>query len=254
MPWSRLKVPNPENIILIRKAISKTYTIGEVKKLVIAFFILSLVVYFASSAGKTPFDYFTRLSASFLQGKVFLTSNPSWMTELIPGGGNRFFVPYPPMPAILSLPFVFVFKDKFEQQFLSQILGAGLVALTMLISWTVKHDKKLLIWIGILTGFGNIMWFLAATGSSWYLGQISSAFFLTWAIYESISKKRPFIVGVLLGSAYLSRLHVILSLPLFLYFLYEKKYWIKRYLELGLGIFPFMAFDFYYNFIRFGTI
>lgn len=207
-----------------------------------------------TSAGRTPFDYFTRLSASFLAGKIYLTQNPPWLSELIPAGPDKFFVPYPPMPAVLAMPFVFLFKNNFEQQTLAQILGAGIVVLTMLISWSVKKDKKLLIWTGVLTAFGNIMWFLAATGSSWYLGQISSSFFLTFAIYESLNKKRPFFIGTLIGSAYLSRIHVILSLPIFLYFLFEKRIWLKKYFLLGLGILPFVLFDFWYNFARFGTI
>lgn len=238
----------------MRKPIIKTYTIGRVKKLVLIFSIFAFIIYFATSAGKTPFDYFTRLAGEFLSGKYYLTENPPWLSELIPAGPGKYYVPYPPMPAILSIPFVFFFEKGFQQQLLSQILGAGIVALTMLIAWTVKKDKKLLIWTGILTAFGNIMWFLSATGSSWYLGQISSAFFLTLALYESLNNKHPFWVGLALGGAYLSRIHTIVSLPVFLYLLYNNKDWFKTYFKIGLGIAPFVLFDFYYNFIRFGTI
>jgi len=223
------------------------------KKVAFFFFMFSFIVYFLTSAGKTPYDYFTRLSDSFLQGKYYLTENPPWLSELIPAGKGKYFVPYPPMPAILSMPFTYIFKEKFEQQTLSQLLGAGIVVLTMLIAWTIKRDKKLLIWTGLLTAFGNIMWFLASTGSSWYLGQISSAFFLTFALYESLNKKRPFLVGVLLGAAYLSRIHTIISLPVFLYVFYNRG-WFKNYFKIGLGILPFVLFDFIYNYLRFGVI
>lgn len=224
------------------------------KKLVILFFIFSFVVYLATSAGRTSFDYFTRLSAAFLKGKDYLTTNPPWLNELIPAGPNKFYVAYPPMPAIIALPFVFLFGENFEQQFLAHLLGAGIVALSMLLSWTLKKDKKLLIWTGLFTAFGNIIWFLSATGSSWYLGQITAAFFLTGAILEGTNKKRPFVAGLLLGAAYLARLQVVLSFPIFLYFLYDKKSWIKNYLKFALGVLPFAFFDFTYNFARFGTI
>ena len=107
------------------------------------------------------------------------------------------------MPAILSMPFRLIFKENFQQQYLAHLLGAGIVVLTMLTAWTIKHDKKLLIWTGILAAFGNIIWFLSSVGSSWYLGQASAAFFLSFALYESITKKRPFMVGFLLGAAFL---------------------------------------------------
>lgn len=157
------------------------------------------------------------------------------------------------MPAILAMPFRLILDKNFYQEYLSQLLGAGIVAFTMLISWKIKRDKKLLIWSGLLASFGTIMWFLSATGSSWYLGQISAAFFLTLAIWKGLSGKNPFLVGLFLSAAYLSRLQTILALPLFLY-LFRDKAWFKKYFLLGLGIFPFVAFNFYYNFVRFGTI
>ena len=229
------------------------------KRIFLTAFFITLVIYFFSSGGRTPFDYFTRLAGSFLSGKYYLTDKPPWLSELIPDGPGKYYVVYPPMPAILSVPFVFIFGKNFQQQYLAHLLGAGIVLLTMLIAGSVKTGlpdqagKKLVIWTGLLTGLGNIIWYLSATGSAWYLGQVSSAFFLTWALYESLSKKRPVLVGALLGAAYLSRIHTIVSLPVFLYLLYNKN-WFKTFLKTGLGILPFVLFDFAYNFVRFGTI
>jgi hypothetical protein len=157
------------------------------------------------------------------------------------------------MPAILAMPSRLILGEGFQQQFLAHILGAGIVTLTMLISWKIKKDRKLLIWTGLLTGFGNIIWYLSATGSSWYLGQICAAFFLTAAIRKSLDKNHPLAVGLFLGAAFLSRLQTILSLPLFLY-LYSGKGWLKKYTSIALGILPFVLFNFHYNFLRFGTI
>ena len=233
---------------------AKTYTILDMRRLVSIFFILALSIYFISSQGKTPFDYFTRLADSFLQGKYYLEENPPWLSELIPAGDNRYYVVYPPMPAILAMPFRSVFGEKFQQQYLAHLLGAGIVALTMMVSWIFKKDLKLLIFIGLLTSVGNIIWFLSSVGSSWYLGQVSAAFFMIAAIYESLSKKRPYLTGIFLGAMFLSRIHTILIFPLFLYLYFDKKQWLLNYIKIGLGAIPFLGFNFYYNFIRFGTI
>ncbi|MGA2910413.1 MAG: hypothetical protein ABSE04_01245 [Candidatus Microgenomates bacterium] len=216
-------------------------------------FIFSFIVYLLTSAGRTPYDYFTRLSDSFLQGKLYLTQNPPWLNELIPAGPNKFYVVYPPMPAILAMPFRLIFGQLFEQQYLAQLLGAGIVILTMCISFSIKKDKKLAIWAGFLAGFGTIIWFLAATGSAWYLSQVSAAFFMSAAILESLNKKRPILIGVLLGAAYLSRIEIILSLPFFLYILWDKN-WLKNYLKMAMGLAPFIFTDFLYNFLRFGVV
>jgi len=235
------------------KARNKIYKILSPKKLAFLFFILTFIVFLSTSAGKTPYDYFTRLSDALLEGKYYLTENPPWLNELIPAGGGKYFVPYPPMPAILAMPFRLILGEGFQQQFLAHILGAGIVTLTTLISWKIKKDRKLLIWTGLLTGFGNIIWYLSATGSSWYIGQVSAAFFLTAAIYESVNKKRPFVTGIMLGAAYLSRIEIVLSFPFFLY-IYAGKDWFKNYLKAATGILPFIFTNFAYNLIRFGVI
>ena len=157
------------------------------------------------------------------------------------------------MPAILAMPFRFILGNKFEQQFLAHLLGAGITFLSMTVSWTLKKDKKLMVWTGLLTAFGNIIWFLSATGSSWYLGQVSAVFFLTAAIYESLNRKRSFLTGMLLGAAYLSRVEIVLTFPLFLY-LYRSRDCFANYFKIIIGALPFLMFDFYYNFIRFGVI
>lgn len=233
---------------------NKTYTILDMRKLVSIFFIATLVVYFITSPGETPFDYFTRLADSFISGKHYLTDNPPWLSELIPAENNKYYVVYPPMPALTSIPFRYFLGNKFQQKYLAFLMGAGIVVLTMSISWIYKKDIKLLIFIGLLSSVGNIIWFLATVGSSWYLGQISGAFFMTAAIYESLNKKRHVLVGIFIGAAFLSRLHTILSFPLFLYLFFDKKKWLTNYIQIGLGALPFLGFNFYYNFIRFGTI
>lgn len=212
------------------------------------------MVYLLTSPGKTPYDYFTRLADSFLAGKYYLTEKPAWLTELIPSEGNKYFVVYPPMPAILSIPFRFFLKDGFQQQYLAHALGAGIVVLISLISWRVKKDWKLMLWSGLLAGIGNIIWYLSSSGSSWYLGQVSAAFFMSMTIFEALNKKRTFLIGIFVGAAFLSRLHTIFCLPLIIYLVFDRKLWVKKLFYLGAGIAPFVIFNFYYNFIRFGTV
>jgi len=225
----------------------------KIDLLPILIFILTLGVYYLTSAGKTPYDYFTRLAASFLKGKYYLTQNPSWLSELIPVGEKMFYVVYPPMPAILSMPFVALFKANFQQQYLAHLLGAGVGLLIYKLSLTLNKNRKNAFWVLLLTSFGTIIWFLASTGSSWYLGQITATFFLTAALVESFNKKRAFRVGLFLGAAYLSRVNVAISFPFFIFFI-DSKNNLKKIFRLVLGILPFILFNFYYNFIRFGTI
>src|SRR2546429_7802940 len=65
------------------------------------------VAYLVAGAGlPTDYDYFGRLAAAFLAGHWGLDEAPAWLNELIAGGDGRWCLLYPPLPAILSLPFV----------------------------------------------------------------------------------------------------------------------------------------------------
>lgn len=216
------------------------------------YFLLILIVYFLSSQGQTPFDYFSRLADSFLKGKYWIESPPSWLTELIPAGENKYYTVYPPMPAILIVVFKFIFPN-FQQQYLAHILGVGISIIFIKIAIALKTNKKILTWIALLTSFGTITWYMSATGSVWYLGQISSAFFMSLAVFEVLTRKRPFSLGVFLGAMYLSRINTIISLPFFIYPLLGKE-WKQNLVKIGLGILPFVLFNFFYNYLRFGTI
>ena len=224
-------------------------TKGKINYIIIAGLVF--LIYFLSSTGNTPHNYFTRLADAFINGRYWLTENPPWLNELIPTGLNKYYVVYPPMPAILSIPFVFLFGKNFPQQYIAHMLGAGLVILTFAISWKIKKDKSLSLWSGILIGLGSIIWFLSSVGSAWYLGQISAAFFLTAAIYESLFKKRALLIGIFLGAAYLSRIQLVLSLPFFLYQIRGKG--LNDYIKIILGVTPFVIFNALYNYLRFGV-
>ncbi len=212
------------------------------------------MIYLATSAGKTPYDYFTRLAEAFLQGRVWLTENPSWLSELIPLGNNKFTFVNPPMPAILAVPFVLVFKTYFHQEHLAHLLGTLAVTITGFLAWKIKPTKKFAIWAMLLLGLGSIFWYLAATGSVWYLGQVTVVLFLTAAIYESVTRKRPTIIALLLVATFLSRLQTTLSLPFFLFVLLERKSTLVDYLKFFGVLSLFFIIYCSYNFLRFGSI
>ena len=216
-------------------------------------FIVSLAIFFLTSGGNTPYDYFSRLAHAFLNQKYWLENPPPWLNELVPGPLGRFFTVYPPMPAILLMPFTLLFGTGFQQQFLSHILGAGIVTLAYTLTYKITAKTSLALYLAILTGFGTIIWFLASNGSAWYLGQISAAFFIFAALVETHSKRRPFFAGLFLASAYLSRLQTILLLPLFIALLSPK---LKRPHALILFLLPIVSFiilNAAYNFLRFST-
>lgn len=220
---------------------------------IFAMFIIILAVYVPTSSGRTPYDYFTRLATSFLQGKYWLTDNPPWLSELIKIGPGRYTFVNPPMPAILALPFVSIFGSNFQQQYLAEIVGAVSAVLAGIISLKFKAEKNMFTWSTLLLGLGSIFWYLSATGSVWYLGQATAVFFILLAINESFGKKRVFLISLFLFFAFFSRLQLVLSLPFFLCLVFRDGISFKKVVLFAVPMTFFAASYLSYNYLRFGS-
>lgn len=222
------------------------------KKHLLLLFCLISLSYFLSSGGDTPYNYFTRLAGAFLEGKYWLTQNPPWLNELVPVG-NIFYVVYPPLPAILATPFVFIFGINFPQQYLAHLVGAAVVVTIFLISLKIKKDAKLAVWSSLLAGFGTIIWYMSANGSVWLLGQTTALLFLLVSLLLALDGKGGIWVGFFIGLAYLARPHTILGLPLFIYLLRKDFKEPINVIKFILPLIAIIAIDFLYNYLRFGV-
>ncbi len=219
-------------------------------------FIVTFLVYLITSNGNTPYDYFTRLSNSFLSGKLYLTENPPWLNELVPVG-NKYYVVYPPMPAILLVPIAIIFGQNTSQTLFSIFLGAVNVVLVFILIKRAGFSTKLAVLMSIFFGFGTNHWYLASIGSSWFIAHVVALFFLLLSLIEVFGQKRLWLVGLLFGASFWSRTPVIFTIPFFYIFLW-KEFWpinpknLINLLEFHLSLGGFIFLDSLYNFIRFG--
>ena len=246
---------------LIRIIQKRTYLLT-----VLIFFSVTFLVYFLTGeGGKTPYHYFVPLADAFLHGRTYLVENIPWLNELIAVDG-RYYVIYPPMPALLLLPQVAIYGMEADQTLASVFWGSVNVTLVFFLMRRVTDNVRLQIWMTILFGFGTIHWYLASIGKAWFFAHVTSFFFLTAAIIETLGKKRALLIGLLLGASYWCRLPVILSAPFFLIMLSDlwlrsgrtsnplKRVDLTPLLKFGLGLGLFIILNFAYNYIRFDTI
>ena len=160
-------------------------------------------------------DYFNRLADAFLHGRYWLDEAPSWLNELIPAGDGRWYVAYPPMPAILALPFVAVFGREFPAQTYSALYGGLATGLVYLVfgrlGLALRVRDRLA--LAAVFAFGTCFWFIAIGGSAWYFAHVSAVLLLAASVLCALTKRPAWIAGMLLGLAALSRLPVGLALP-----------------------------------------
>ncbi len=219
--------------------------------------LISFLVFYLSKGPPPGQDHYVYLAYSFLHGRLNLTGAGTALEELVSLHGN-YYVVYPPMPAIILMPFVAALGTSVDESLISIILASICVSLTwlMLRKTGVKGSKAL--WLAALFGFGTCFWYTAAVGSSWYIAQVSAVLFLTIAIVLSLYKKNNFLVGLSLGCAYLARLTTALAFPFFLFLTYDQNdSWKSRLKPMALfvlGLAIPVILDLVYNFARYNTI
>ncbi len=125
---------------------------------------------------------------------------------------------------------------------------------TAVLSQKIKKGLLLATWSALLAGAGTIIFYLSTNGSVWYLGQITATLFILLALNETLGKKRPLVLGLLLSGALLSRLQLLLALPFFTILLFKQKISCKKALYFASGLSFFVIFYCLYNYLRFGNI
>lgn len=250
--------------------------LSEMKLKILLFWLTVLFLYFLTSPGETHFTYFSLLAKAFSTGNFYIEIPHSpHLSELISISENKYFVPYAPFPALLLTPFTFLKNEMVSQTFFSIVLGSLIGVVTFLNSNRITHSKKTAFFIAIFASLGTNIWYHASVGSSWYFAQIVACLFLSLAIYSVIPDHDPgsrsrvkhgmtVWTGLFLGAAYLSRPHLILSLPFFIFATSHPgprsgifktiRFRVEHGMTLLIGILPFLLFNFYYNFVRFGVI
>ena len=222
---------------------------------------------FTSSRDRQDLDYFVRLADAFLHGRIYLTEAPSWLNELIPKDGV-WYVAYPPMPAALLVPFVWVFGSEFPQQVASCLFAGISVGLAWLVFGRFELARTVRLALTAVFGFGTAFWYVAEVGSVWYFSHVTAVLFSMAAILLVLDgqRRRPFLVGLLLGCAAMARLPVGLSAPFFIAMLVavdrplrfpigeERAAAVRRVLVFGLGLAIPAAIYVLYDVARWGTV
>jgi hypothetical protein len=225
--------------------------------------VAAVVFLLTTSKDPVAFDYFVRLADAFLDGRLYVLEAPSWLNELVPGGGG-WYVVYPPVPALMLVPFVAVFGVGFPQNVASCIYAGISVGLAWLLFGRFALTVPRRLMLTAVFGFGTVFWYVAEVGSAWYLGHVCAVMFSTAAMVLAVDRRWPMAVGLLLGLAAISRLPVALaSLGVLMLLLgigwpiripRDRVEVARRTVALGLGMAIPVGLYFAYNLARWGTL
>jgi len=229
------------------------------------------------------YDHFEWQASAFLAGEVAIrypveptadSPGNAFFQDVLPvetdDGVPRGLIPFPPLPAIVLVPFVAAWGHDADGQLIFAILGAFDVA----IAWWMLGRLPIRRWVRLATtvffGFGTVFWYAAQIGTTWYQAHVLAVGLAMLAVGLALGgdrdaaadeddlpeddpgrpargpvgeiaallrsgiDARQFAVGLLFGLACTARLTVAFAAPFFL-LVGPGGSWLRRGFSAGLG-------------------
>ena len=250
--------------------------------LVVACFVLYSL---SRPAWQTVYNHFVWQADAFLHGQASIrypvpatSTSPGndFFNDVVPvvdASGNqtgRGMIPFPPLPAVILLPFVAIWGMATDQAFLSVVFGALDVGIAFWLLGRVPIRAGLRAALTVFVGAGSVLWYASSLGTTWFLAHVV-ALGLTFAAVaialdaddrsRGVDRTAPrplldwrqVLAGFLLGLAVTSRLTVAFGV-VFLIFVGGGGSWVRRAAGAALGMAIPVSLLLAYNLAVSGTL
>ncbi len=228
------------------------------------------------------YDHFVWQAAAFLEGQAAIRYPVESTTDHL---GNWFFqdvlpvtstdgvarglIPFPPLPAVVLVPFVAMFGLATDDQAVFTALGALDVAICWWMLGRLRVRPTVRLGTTVFFAFGTVFWYTAQLTTTWYQAHVVAVGLALLAVGLAIEAdpsaqdhasspaglaaspisapqvtvswrdrlaidRRAFVIGLLLGLATTARLTAILAVPFFLLVGPGRSAW-RRGWSVGLG-------------------
>ena len=215
------------------------------------------LVYVAVGWGtETVYDYYGRLAASMVSGRWWVTEAPPWLNELIPCGPQRWCVAYPPLPAVLSIPFLPLGSTALAQSLLSRIAGGASAGPLYLGLRAFGAPRFVAIAGTVVSALGTTLLFSAADGRSWYAAHAVAMLFGSVAFWLAARGGPAAAIGAAIGLAALARLPFAAATPALALLVARRggEPFLRAFGAIVLGGLPFGLIYVGYNVLRWGSV
>jgi hypothetical protein len=148
----------------------------------------------------------------------------------ITGRSKKYYVSFPPGPAVLMLPLVAIFGHRTSDVAFTVLLAGLIPALAFLLlrrlprllapelggpepggspqnggTWSALRARASELWLVLLLGLGSVLYFCSVIGQVWFTAHVVSLALLGLYLLCVLPLRRPLLAGVLLGLIYLTR-------------------------------------------------
>jgi hypothetical protein len=144
-------------------------------------------------------EHFAFLARSFLHGHLSFEEMPGSWADTSPYNGHYYW-PLGPLPAVLLMPFEMLFKmfgAFFYQGYLQPLFVFALLRLVYCIARRTGYGAQDSAYLAFGFAFATAFLGVAVWPWSWYFSQVITCTLVFAAIAEMITKRRPWILGIL---------------------------------------------------------
>ncbi|HXG25897.1 MAG TPA: hypothetical protein VNL94_03475 [Candidatus Binatia bacterium] len=225
------------------------------------------------------YNHFVWQALAFLDGRVWIDwpvpgfpDGNEWMQDVYPLSeldGSTFgaLLPFPPLPAIVLLPFAAIWGLATDIRAVSVGLGAIAVGLAWWALAALPVSRRIRLATVVFLGFGTVFWYAAQLGTTWFFAHVVAVTLLLLALGVALRgdpdadaepteddhpaialrsglaqlarplellDRRQFLAGLLFGLAATARLTVVFGAPFFM-LVGGGGSWARRSFSAGLG-------------------
>jgi hypothetical protein len=239
--------------------------------------LAALAVYSATRVDRY-YDHFVWQAAAFLEGQAAIrypvegiigVSGNAWFQDVLPiattDGVARGLLPFPPLPAVVLLPFVAAWGLATDDQAIFTILAAIDIAIAWWVLGRLAIRPAIRVAGTLFLAFGTVFWYTAQVTTTWYQAHIVAMGLTLLAAGIAIGRdpttdddadpadrpgwiprdlaearrivaldRHQFVAGLLFGLACTARLTVVFAAPFFA-FVGSGDDWRRRAWSAGLG-------------------
>jgi hypothetical protein len=194
----------------------------------------ALAFFFSTNAKLRDLDYTSQIASALLRGHLGLTEKPpEWLNEMIPYG-HRYYSAFP-LGAVLSMvPIALLQKAGLIHNFPGHVLAALIAGCCVYFFFQLAKafgadysslDASSLvrrILLALFPIFGTWTWCNLGFGGAWQIALGLALLGETAALYFTLVRPSPFLAGAFFALAFGNRTELLITLPLYLYFLWRQ--------------------------------
>ncbi len=226
---------------------------GAVAWMVVVAFIYGGATFVRSQASDWGPDHMMILANDITQGRVDLSSLTT-INDIVTIDGRHYQAMslLPTVPYIAFVPFEVLWP--FSRWIVSAVIGILAAWLALPVARRYGPGGTATYWLAALGAFGTMLFTLAIEGDFYYLAHLESVLLVFVALIEWHDRRRPWVLGLLVGLAALARPTLLLmAVPVGIVLLAEARNRVRVAAEFALPIAGAVLVTAAWDYVRFGS-